>query len=567
MYQLLDLLKALDDGMLHTYAEVWGVPLQKLAPQDAVRALADAMLDPERVEALWDKLNDEERGALQMLIASRNYAMPKAQFERLFKEIRKMGRKRIEEEQPHRRPKSVAEGLFYRGFIGERFEQKDGSIVPMIVLAQDFAAMLPVHKTSYAHLKDELPPALAPQTIHLMTFEEDELENVQAADTAIVDDMTTLLAYLRVWGAEVEGDSFLPAYSERILPHLLKPSAERLTFMLCIGVTAHLISVQDGRALPSRDRLNTWLTAPRWQQVKSLAEAWHDSTIYQDIWHVAGLFPDPQFVYDPLLARKALLAALARFAPPRSWWSIEELIDAVHATMPDFQRPAGDYDSWYIRNADNEYLRGFASWHAVDGALLEFMLLAPMHWLGMLDLAEDAARLTAYGRAFVGLEPFPQPKEAHEAITLRSDGSLYASRKVARADRYQLARFTTWLTGGDPYTYQLDAAGLTRAAEQGITAHHVETFLKRQLGTDVLPAPIVGLLKAASSGEITDMLLEQAWVLRTASKEAMDLLYQQPSTRQHLGERLGESACLVLSQEAAQALHAALLQLGYRVGE
>lgn len=567
MHQLLDLLEGLDDGLLHAYSEVWGVPLQKLSPQEATRALAHAMLDPQRIETLWDKLSDAERGALQMLVASKKYAMPKAQFERLFQEIRKMGRNRIEQEKPHRQPKSVAEGLYYRGFIGERFEKKDEVITPMIVVAQDFAALLPLHKTAYAHLKDDLPPALAPQAVQLSPFDEEELENVQVTDTAIVDDMVTLLAYLRVWGAEVEGDSFLPVYTERILPHLLKPLPERLTFILCLGVTANLITVQDGRAMPSRDGLNTWLSAPRWQQLKTLAEAWRDGLIYQEVWHVSGLFPDPQFTYDPLLGRKALLEAMVRFSPAKGWWSVEEFVDAVHATMPDFQRPAGDYDSWYIRNADDEYLRGFESWHAVDGALLEFMLIAPLHWLGMADIAEDAVRLTAYGRGFVGSEAFPQPKDPQENITLQGDATFYASRKVGRADRYQLARFTTWQAGAEPFTYQLDVGGLARGQEQGIATHHIETFLKRQLNSERLPTEVVHLLTIATSGTSADVRLGQAWVLRTPHKEAMDALYQKPALRQYLGERLGEAACLVLSQEGAHALHAALLQLGYRVGE
>src|SRR5579859_5992190 len=39
---------------------------------------------------------------------------------------------------------------------------------------------------------------------------------------------------------------------------------------------------------------------------------------------------------------------------------------AVKEEEPDFQRPAGNYDSWYIRDAQSgEYLRGFESWDRV----------------------------------------------------------------------------------------------------------------------------------------------------------------------------------------------------------
>ena len=42
-----------------------------------------------------------------------------------------------------------------------------------------------------------------------------------------------------------------------------------------------------------------------------------------------------------------------------------------------------------------------------EGALLEFYLFGPMHWLGLVDVADDAARLTAYGRAALKLGPWP----------------------------------------------------------------------------------------------------------------------------------------------------------------
>jgi hypothetical protein len=80
-----------------------------------------------------------------------------------------------------------------------------------------------------------------------------------------------------------------------------------------------------------------------------------------------------------------------------------------------------------------------------------------MHWLGLVDRAEDAARLTAYGRAFLGQTPWPAPADPEDKITVKDDGTLLISRKMARVDRFQAARFTTWVSAGDPYIYKLDA--------------------------------------------------------------------------------------------------------------
>ena len=59
---------------------------------------------------------------------------------------------------------------------------------------------------------------------------------------------------------------------------------------------------------------------------------------------------------------------------------------AVKAADPDFQRPDGDYGSWYIRDAAGDaYLSGFESWDRVEGVLIADLLAGPLHWLGVVD--------------------------------------------------------------------------------------------------------------------------------------------------------------------------------------
>jgi hypothetical protein len=93
----------------------------------------------------------------------------------------------------------------------------------------------------------------------------------------------------------------------------------------------------------------------------------------------------------------------------RPYWSLEAFVDGVRQNHPDFQRPAGDYDSWYLREeASGEFLRGFKRWDAVDGALLRFVICGPLHWLGIVDLAApevgkqpSAFRFTAWASALL----------------------------------------------------------------------------------------------------------------------------------------------------------------------
>ena len=48
--------------------------------------------------------------------------------------------------------------------------------------------------------------------------------------------------------------------------------------------------------------------------------------------------------------------------------------------------------------SDGQYLRGFASWDQVDGALIKYFITNILHWLGQVDLciAEGAAEPTSF---------------------------------------------------------------------------------------------------------------------------------------------------------------------------
>src|SRR6476646_9483771 len=124
------------------------------------------------------------------------------------------------------------------------------------------------------------------------------------------------------------------------------------------------------------------------------------------------------------------------------WFRLmDTFISAVKEDEPDFQRPAGDYDSWYIKDSQNgQYLRGFESWDKVDGAVLRFILTGPMHGLGLVDTADNggACRLTAYGRAFMGLTDWPNKPEEESYFTIQPDGVCEVPRTVSRFDRFQL---------------------------------------------------------------------------------------------------------------------------------
>jgi hypothetical protein len=543
MTNLFATLSQYDPGMLPTLCEVWGLPSHKLNDDDMIEELCKVMTDPDRTNAVWDTLTEPMQAAIQMIASSDGYRVKSTLFMRLYGDIRKLGRAQIQKEQPHKSNDDVAETLYYRGLVGEGFDNVKGDMIRFVYIPTDLLPALPLHRTAYENLEDddEFPDEDLPSLDAIP-----EPRHITPASTAIVDDMTTLLAYLQVYTADIDDNSFTEDSEKAILAQFLDKDPTRLSFILGIGVSASLITSQEGKAYPRRTEVRTWLNATRAEQIETLAHAWLGSRFYRDMWHVPGLNPDDSgWSYDAIGARNSVMGLFTELVPEKDWMSITTLISTIKDIEPDFQRPSGDYESWYIRNDDDEYLNGFESWDAVEGALIEYYMVGPMHWLGLMNIGEDAVQLTAYGRAMLQIEDWPQHKEEEYPIEIRDDGMLLAGRRANRFDRFQLARFTDWRGSGDPFVYALSADSIQRAGAQGIKPEHIQAFIKRQIGDQPIPTSVVKLLSNWQGGATTHTTLETLIVLRTTAPEIMDGIFNNPVYRRYVGVRLGPMACAV----------------------
>lgn len=570
MRELLPSLIDADPAIFPVLAQRWKVDITNLKPAETAEALANAMLDESNAARVYEELDDAQRGALQTLAGSGEAKVARSMFLRMFGELRKPARGLIEREKPHQNPRGPAEALFYRGLIFEAFEQAPAGVRAVLYVPPDLLARLPLHKTAYDDLPDSPPTdAAAPGAMdddtgpRITELDAGDVDDIHAADTSLVDDLITLLAHIQNQGMTVANGYPADADLRAVYPYLLVKDPARLAFLFAVGASANLLQISDENATVQRTQARRWLEASRGKQVQMLVESWHTSRFYRELWHVSGLHPEPGgWPYDPVVAREAITGFLRDFVPREAWWSLDEFITTVKEIDPDFQRPNGDYDQWYIRNDTGDYLNGFESWDAVEGAQLEFTVNKPLHWLGMVDLGEDAARLTAYGRAF--LEPgaaWPDPPITPEPITVQPDGTMSASRRAASIDRFQLARFTTWvspatLDGSAPYVYRLNAQGIQQAARQGIETGHIAAFITRVTGDSPVPKPIQALLEKWQSAPADDggtqargsggtASLERMIVLRTTSQETLDYIVGTPALRRYLGARLGPMAVAV----------------------
>jgi hypothetical protein len=272
-----------------------------------------------------------------------------------------------------------------------------------------------------------------------------------------------------------------------------------------------------------------------------------------------------------LLAREAIFRFL-QTVPENTWWNIDSFIEAIRQQSPDFQRPAGDYDSWFIRKAgrentqEPEYLRGFENWSEVEGQLLRFMIAGPLHWLGILDLAAPdeghplaAFRISRWADALLQGEPPEGLALEDEKLVARSDAKLVLSVLVPRSVRYQIARFSEWdKVDRGTYHYRLTPASLNRASESGLRTDHLLALLHKYAEA-VPPSLITALERWEQHGR--QARIEGVQVLRLSSPEILERLRASRAAR-FLGDPLGPTAVIV-KDGAREKVLAALSELGY----
>ncbi|MCB9437903.1 MAG: helicase-associated domain-containing protein [Anaerolineales bacterium] len=564
MRNLREALKDHDPHLLEVIANRWDVDLGK----DAVENLAVVMLDPARAASEWERLKDNERGAVQMLIAARNNKMPTSQFSRLFGEIRQMGPDKRQREKPHLDPTGPAETLYYRGLLHMGFDESKQGLQSFVYVPLDLAATLPTTQIGIDLTEEPTQlPDMGEEPTLLHITQEEPPASIQRANSTVVDDLTTLLAYIQLHSMPLEHGHVPERQWQEILQHMIDPNAARLEMLMLLAYELGLIVEEGGKLQTERQAVRRWLEAPRTTQVKQLIETWQNSTAYNELFQLPDLQPEGTgWQNNPLLLRQTVQETTQALIGDQ-WIALEGLIEEIKESEPDFQRPGGDYDSWYIKDrASGTYLQGFESWDRVEGAMLRFTIGTVMHWLGMVDTgmtgaAVDSFKLTTYGKAWVGRSAWPELKDPESYLTLEADGRILMPRAASRYDRFQLARFTTWGPAGDTFTYTLTNASLRRAAEQGIKPEHIFTFLNRTVNHELPPA-IHSLLNSweASAGG-TPLLLKRMVVLHVDTEDNMRLLWEKPDIRRFLGQQLGPLVVAV-REDQWQGLVKALEQHG-----
>ncbi len=551
-----------DLDLLQIIAAQWDVDLVSDERETAAEELASAMIDAEAVATTWSRLGEEEQKALFELLA-REGRMPFAHFVRRFGELRPMGSARREREKPWLAPISITETLYYRALIVRTFEPTPTGTQEHIAIPSDLIPLLPQPEPGTITQSPGYP--MAPP------------RRIEGGWGAAADDAATILAYLRIRQANAQ-EWIVPEPVEAIDRHLRRPNEPAYRAML-VALMHDLELLHEERVLThvtttvNKDLARPWLEAPRLHQLRSLAETWLASTTWNELSYTPGLDADT-WPNDPRLGRQAVMAAL-REVPSEIWWSLDGLVEYLRQTNPDFQRPGGDYSTWYLRDADTaEIMHGFQYWAHIEGALIRFMIEGPMRWLGLVRNGPGMFALTPLGLALLGRAEWPSAPDPEARIRVDEQGVVSVPATLSRYERLQIARFCAWISPppipvSSPssravdegmYLYRLTPQAIRRVAAEGINLpNHILPFLQR-LSAHTVPPNVTTMLEAwhVEPGEV---IVQDTVILTARDLGVYERLRNNPRVARWLGQQVGPHAHAV-NREDMPALFNALREMG-----
>jgi hypothetical protein len=528
--------------VLRVIGEWWEQDLTGMEKGAAISVLVDVLPQIDLAHELL-YMPVEEAAALRTVAAAAG-KLSVAALSREFGTIRPMGPGKLEREEPWLMPESAVEGLWYRGLLYTGFDNSAEDVTEYYFIPPELLANLPAAVAE--ELDDSAENGIDSPASRVVA----EPDRYTTAPSNLIDDLTTLLC-------EAQRGTYDPSQREVLLPLLHDDNATRYSLLVTLADELNFFRQREGVLRPTRAAV-AWLRLTRESQLRALLEAWSSSD-WNELRHVPGLVCEGSgWDNDPILARTQLLT---NFARDLQWEESGALIAAIKADEPDFQRPNGDYDTWYVRDASSSlYLRGFDSWDQVEGRQLQFIIERVMWWLGMTDVGGNAVRLNQI--ALNWLEQHPEPAdEVRVPLVVNADASIAVPHNAGRWDRFRVSRIADPLpvVAGKPYQYILTPESLARAAEQGIDAQRVLTFL-----ADVSNRPIPAGTKRAIErwGERgVEARLESVVILRVNDAAVLDTLRSNPRTKPYIGAALGDLAVIVRHSDW-QKLRQITAQLG-----
>lgn len=519
-----------DLGHLRIIAELWGLELKSTSADAAREELSVALLEPNLFAELVDSLSPEADSAVTDLVNSGG-RIPWPTFTRRYGEIREAGAGKRDREKLYLSPVSATEILYYRALLARAFFETKKGPQEFAYIPDDLLSLLDRQETEEQTVAEESESG---EPLGRAASPGEKGQEIPASDL-ILDDATTLLAALRLG---------------------IEPPETRIPTDVLLGLleAANLIKGSS----PQPEPLKTFLESSRADALAMLQTAWIESDTFNELCLMPTILCEGEWKNEPQETREFLLNLLDAI-PEGKWWSINAFVRDIKQKYPDFQRPAGDYDSWFIKRlSDGQYLRGFGSWDQVDGALVKYFITQILYWLGQVDLcvADGATEPTSF--RIVSSEAHFAIKE-DKKIHIGSQGLISIPRLAPRVVRYQISRFCEWdLPKEDLYRYRISTNSLTRAREQGLKVEHLLALFSRHAEAGVPPS----LAKALKRWEVngTEARVQTQVILKVSKPEVLEEMRRSRASK-FLGEVLSPTT-VVIKGGAIQKVMEVLTELG-----
>ena len=464
--------------MLEAIAEGWGIALTDERVPEIIARLEAEMTDAEAMRIVLRRLSDAEREALAFVavmgqvkahVMTRKYGI-----------IRRLGPGRLEWEQAWRQPASTTEKLWFLGLIYRGYgmdEQYHGEVFFIPPEIQDVLPPLPVQLPAFA-----VEPAPQPAV-------------VRHDGDALARDAFVILSYLRNHDVHSKKGVLASRAWLQLRPRVSYPAdQQRLHFLHHLCEQAGLIRREEGLWKPT-SAAAYWLKEGRLARCRVFYRTWLEDTNWNELWIMPGVqCEDTGWRNNPVLARKGVLNYLVK-CPVEAWLTISSFVESIHEMDPDFMRPDGDYDSWYIRDArTGQYLMGYGAWDKVEGALIRYLLEGPLLWLGVVatgyaqgEQSASCFMLTTQGASMLGLRE--SEEEPLQPIVVQPDFQVLVPHSASWYDRFLLERFAQWAGEKDGVArYMIRADSVRACLARGATWKQILAFLRRATGNRVPPS-------------------------------------------------------------------------------
>lgn len=554
-----DLYRCLDEyspQMLQAIAEAWQATLPNGDTGEQVKGLVEAMLRPNALKDVIESLTPEARGALAEF-AEQNGVLAGQRLMLRFGGIRRLGPARMERERPWREPANALEELYYKGLIYRAYGQIENHPAEIFVVPQQLLDRLPdLGITAYPFLVESAPTP----------------SHIADSGYALIEDLFAALVAIRQGRYPAVKSGKLDPTSvsmERLAlgRRLIGPDQpDRMAFIQRLLWRLRLLYNQKGVWQPSW-RAREWLRLTDEKRWQSVFLAWRDDPKWDELRLLPTLrYEETGWENQPVVGRRNLLQVLGK-CPPGQWLTLDSFTQSLRRYRPDYLRPDGDFDSWFIRDArTNEYLRGLAAWEEIEGALARYIITRSLYWLGCVALgyAENderpfAFRLTPLGHATLTGVNLPTSSALQPPAAINDDFTIVIPLAETMYQRYQLERLAEWQRQNDTATYRLTAETVWQSHNAGIKVDQILAFLKRLSDDRIAPNVLRSL--QAWGGRFGRVSLHRVVLLQAIDEHTMKQISARPELRALITKVISPTTCLV-SEENLDEIVQRLKNLG-----